>query len=215
MLSTLTHGFQLFGIFIPSDDEVAIIGVQSIYIFSIPTSSQTPESQWYPIHTISVVGVPQFTQLSEPYIGKTSTTIMYLSRKEIMALEVPHNIHEKGTLTHILEFPAPFRQWRTVGLFDAINYQPQVGSGKYFLTSLRYPWDPSSGEGPKNDRVYIREIEVPSDPLNPPGDRQGFRLSTHSFHKDIGRLVVVSKGLLCVYDLTPVGALEPIGDGTM
>lgn len=179
--------------------------MESICIYPIPTSSETSGAEWHPIHTVSARWVSPLAQRSVPYIGKTSTTLIYVRGDDLIALEIPHNINEKESLTPIAAFPGHHKWWRVVGIFDALDYQSEVNSGRCFLNFLRYPWDPqSSGEGPRDDRVFHHEVEIPSDTFPSPLLHDA-SATAHSFHWDIGRLVLTSsaQGLLYVYDLIP------------
>lgn len=171
------------------------MGAKSIYIYAIPTTSEISGSDWRPIHTIS--RAPVFLRPCHPFIGKTSSTFVYLVGNDIAATEVPHNIDEKHSVIHIASFPNRYKTGRTFDLFNALDYQ--TNSGRHFLNTLRYPWDPLSDEGPRGVRVSSHTVNIPSNsfPLDPR------YLSIHSFHASIGRLVSISpvEKQLHVYDL--------------
>lgn len=179
--------------------------MDSICIYLIPTSAGTLGTEWHPIHSISTRWVSPFGQRSVPYIGKTSITIIYVRGDDLIALEIPLNINEKESLTPIAAIPGHYKWWRVVGIFDALDYRSEMNSGRCFLSLLRYPWDPhSSGEGPRGDRVFHHEVEIPSDTFPSPLHNDA-SATAHSFHWDIGRLVLTSsaQNLLYVYDLIP------------
>ncbi len=126
--------------------------------------------------------------------------MMYMSWNDVVAVELPYDNDGERRANPIVSFPDHLVEWRTVGLFDSLDYQ--TGSERCFLRLLKYPWEPASDEGLKDVRISSHEVNVRANTFPP--ELQHFNV--HSFHPAIGRLVLISRvnDLLHVYDLTPV-----------
>lgn len=125
---------------------------------------------------------------------------MCLQGGDLVGLGVPLDITGEHSVTRIASFPKDRAKWRTINLFDTLDYV--VDPERCFLRLLRYPWDPHSPEGPSGASILSHEVDIPSHVFPP----SHLFFGAHSFHSSIGRLVMVSRveELIRVYDLVPV-----------